>query len=154
MEGQVGAARRVGHEEVADAQHLHHLDGQGDFEHAVALIIVDAPLHGDDGFSTQFPDNEVSLVADGGRGREAGDVPVGDGDALGNLVGQFSQAAAQDDAYFRLQVPDLSANEVRSREDSFQFIHGQMFSMIFLNREVILSAAELAAFTTSSPSFS
>ena len=101
---EIDAAGGIGDEQVFDSDDFHDADRQGDEFHAVPFIIVDAPLHGDDGFPADFSDDEVPLVADGRRDRESGDVPVGNGDGVDDLVGQPSQSASQDDADGWMQV--------------------------------------------------
>ena len=148
---QVGAAGGIGHKEVLDAHQLHNADGEGDQVHAVALVIVDAALHGHHHFAGQFAHNELSFVADGGRNGEAGDSSVGNYQRVFNFVGQAAQAAAQDYAHNGFApFQDLLDVFVGQFNGSY---NAHILSIILVISKVILSAAALAATTTSCPSF-
>ena len=99
---QVGAARRIGDEQVLDAEADHHPDGEDHQVHRVTFVVVDAALHRDDAFPAQGADDEVSLVADGRGHGEAGELAVRDDERILDLVGQFSETASEDDADQRL----------------------------------------------------
>ena len=151
-EAQVGAAGCVGNKQVLDTNHLHHADRKRDKCHVISLIVVDTALHGNNGFAAEGANNEAALVADCGGHREARNVPVGDFQRILNLVCQLAKAGAQDYSHGGLKLTDLFA-DIRCRSVyGFEVSHND--SIILLMSFVILSAARLAAATTSSPSFS
>ena len=67
---------------------------------------MDAPLHGDDHFPAQGAHDEVSFMPCCGGNGETGQLPVGDDDGVLNMVCQTAQAAAQNNAQFRLTTRD------------------------------------------------
>ena len=152
MESQVGAAGGVGDKEVSDAQDLHHADGQHHQVHAVPFIIMDAPLHGDDRFAGQRAHNEIAFMADSRAHRETGNIFIRNHQRVLNLVRQFAQTAAQDNAHQGFPPIQAAFYIVRCQVNCICVTHN--FSIILVIKWVILLAAALAAITTSSPSFS
>ena len=112
LEGQVGTAGGVGHDEGLDAHADHDADGQDHLVHAVAFVVMDAALHGDDGFAAQLTHDEVSLVAHCRGHGEARQLPVGDDDGIGDGFGQAAQAASEDDAQHGLAGADAAPDGV------------------------------------------
>ena len=98
VEAEVRAARRVGDEQVLDADADHHPDGEDHQVHRVAFVVVDAALHRDHALPAEGADDEVPLVADGRGHGESGEFAVGDDEGVLDLVGQHAEAAAEDDA--------------------------------------------------------
>ena len=117
---EVRSAGGVGHKQGPDPDLHHHADGEDHLGHLVPLVIVDAPLHGDDAFPAESADDEIALVADGGGDGESRDVAVGDGEGLFDFVGQFAKAAAQDDAHFGLPRDDPGTQVVGGGIDYFR----------------------------------
>ena len=58
----IHAAGGIADEEGLDAQFVHHADGEGHFLHRVALVEMEAPLHGEDIDATQFAEDEFAFV--------------------------------------------------------------------------------------------
>ena len=67
----------VGYEEGLDAQFVHHSDREGDLLHRVALVKVEASLHGEDVDTTQLTEDEFARMAFYGRYGEIGNLGVG-----------------------------------------------------------------------------
>ena len=77
LEAGVHAASRIADEEGLDAQLVHHAYGEGDLLHGVALVVVEAALHGHDIHSAELSEDELAAVAlDRGHG-EVGYVTIG-----------------------------------------------------------------------------
>ena len=96
----VDASRSVRDKEVADAQQLHHPHGEGHLLHAVALVVVEAALHGHHAMTLDQAENKPSLVALDRRDGEIGNVVVVDGVFRLNLVGEIAQTGSENDAHF------------------------------------------------------
>ena len=71
---------------------------------------METALHGDYKFTAEFSCDEVALVADGCRYREARNVLVRNDRRVLDFLTQFAQAAAEDDAYQRLATADAFCN--------------------------------------------
>ena len=76
LEGGVHAAGGVADEERLDAQFVHHPDREGDFLHRVALVVVEAALHGHDVNSAQFAEDQHAAVSFNGGHGEVGYLAV------------------------------------------------------------------------------
>ena len=76
LEGGVHATGSIRHEEGLDAQLVHDAYGERYFLHGVALVIVEAALHGHDVYTTKFTEDERTGVALDGRYGEVGDFSV------------------------------------------------------------------------------
>jgi hypothetical protein len=96
--GRVQAAGGVGDDQDLDAQHLHHAHREGNLGHRIALVVMSAPLHHRHTLPFQPAHDEPAHVPFHGRGREMGDLAIGNGDALLDGIGQRVQAGAQDQA--------------------------------------------------------
>ncbi len=96
----VGATRRVGDEQRADAQFAHHADGERYFLHGITLIEVKAALHGHDVLPSQPAEDQLAAVSFHGGNREMGNIFVIDFISIRYLIGQAAQARAQDDGSF------------------------------------------------------
>ena len=88
MVGKVGAAGGVGDDERPDTHANHDADGKHHLVHAVSFIIVDAALHGDDGFAAQLSYDEISFMPHGRGDREFRQLAVGDDHRVFDVVGQ------------------------------------------------------------------
>ena len=73
----VHATGGIGYEERLDAQFVHHADGECHLFHRVALVVVEASLHGQDVNAAQLAEDKLSAVALNGRHREVRDVRIG-----------------------------------------------------------------------------
>ena len=77
LEGGIHATGSIGDEERLDAQFVHDADGERHLFHGVALVVVEAPLHGHDVYAAQLAEDECAGVSlDGGDG-EVGYLGVG-----------------------------------------------------------------------------
>ena len=77
-EGRVHASGGIGDIECADAELIHDAHGEGDLLHGVALIIVEASLHGQDVDASELAEDEFAGVSlDGGHG-EVGYLTIGE----------------------------------------------------------------------------
>ena len=72
LEGGVHTAGGIRYEERFDAQFVHYTDREGHLLHGVALIIVEAALHGQDVHSAELAEDELSLMSLNGGHREIG----------------------------------------------------------------------------------
>ena len=92
----VDAAGGVGQEQDLGAHETHQTGGQQDILNGIALVIVDAALHDDHLDLAEIAEDETAPVAcDGGNG-EAFDVVVVYGGHGLDLIGQSTQAGAED----------------------------------------------------------
>lgn len=76
LEARVHTARSIRHEERLDAQFVHHANGECHLLHRVALVEVEASLHGHDVNAAQLTENQFAAMAFHGRYREVGYVAV------------------------------------------------------------------------------
>ena len=102
VEIQVGSSGGIGNEEGFDAQLDHDADGKDHLVHSVALVEVDAALHGEDGFSSQLSGDKVALVSHGRGDGETGKGTVRDDNGVFYDIRQAAEAAPEDDSYLRL----------------------------------------------------
>ena len=72
----VHATGSIRDEERLDAQLIHHTNRKGHLLHGVALVVVEATLHGQDVHTTQLTEDEFSAMAFHRRDGEVGDVRV------------------------------------------------------------------------------
>ena len=75
-EVRVHATGSIRHKERLDAQLVHHADGEGHLLHVVALIVVEASLHGNDVLASQLTEDQFADMSFNGRYREVGYVAV------------------------------------------------------------------------------
>ena len=85
LEGGVHTTCGIRDEEGLDAQFIHDTYGEGDFLHVVALVVVEAALHGHDVNTTQFTEDECSRMSLDGRHGEIGNLTVGEYQFIGYL---------------------------------------------------------------------
>ena len=97
----IDPARSVRHEEVFDAQLLHDAHRESHLLHRVALVVVEAPLHGHDLAALDRAEDHTPLVPLDGRNGETRDIFVFDGECSVDLIGETAQAGAEDDAHLR-----------------------------------------------------
>ena len=74
----VHATSGIGNEEGLDAQLVHDAYREGDLLHGVALVEVEAALHGHDIDASQLAEDEFAGVALDSRDGEVGDLLVGE----------------------------------------------------------------------------
>ena len=116
--------RGIGDEEELHPQHRHRTHADGHEFHRIALIIVEAPLHGNHRLAAELADDEIALVPHGRGDRETGNVAVGDHDGIFDAVGQAAQAAAEYDADQRGIPARLLADIVRRHlPGSYSAVH-------------------------------
>ena len=77
----IHASGGVAHEERLDAQLVHHAYGERHFLHRVALVVVEAALHGHDILAAKLSEDELAGMSLDGADGEVGDF------AIGELVG-------------------------------------------------------------------
>jgi hypothetical protein len=77
IEPRVHATCCILYEEGLDAQVIHHAYGEGDLLHRVALIEVEASLHGKDIHTAQLTEDELAAMSLDGRDGEVRNVRVG-----------------------------------------------------------------------------
>ena len=68
----------IRYEEGLDAQFVHHTYGEGDLLHRVALIEVEASLHGKDVHTAQLAEDQFAAMSFNSRDGEVGDVSIRD----------------------------------------------------------------------------
>ena len=107
----VDAPRGVRHEEVSDAQLLHHTHGEGHLLHRITLVVVEAALHGHDPAALDRSEDHPALVALDRRDGEPGYLLVFDGELRVDPVGEIAQPGAEHDADFGREIPGLGLNE-------------------------------------------
>ena len=78
VEGGVEAAGGVGEDNLFDAELAEHLDGEGEGLHGVALIVVEAAAHDEDGGAVEGAEDEGAAMSLYGGDGEVGDVFIGD----------------------------------------------------------------------------
>ena len=78
IELRVHAASGIRHKESLDAQFVHDTHGEGYLLHRVALVVMEAPLHGQNIHATQFAEDQFSAMSLNGRDREIRNVGIGD----------------------------------------------------------------------------
>lgn len=76
VELRVHATGGVADEEHLDTQLIHHTLGEGNFLHRVALVEMEAAVHGDDVNATELSEDEFSGMSLHGRHGEVGNVLV------------------------------------------------------------------------------
>ncbi|OPZ81953.1 MAG: hypothetical protein BWY77_00404 [bacterium ADurb.Bin431] len=91
------AACGIGENEPLDAEGAHNADGQGDLPHRVAFVAVKTSLHGEQGFTLKFAEDEPAGVEFDRRCRKMGDFVIGYDAGLPDLVGKRAQSRPQDD---------------------------------------------------------
>ena len=104
MEVGIGSAGSVADKEGLDAQLAEDADGVGDLLHGVALVVVEAPLHGYDVFASKRADEQApSMSLDSGDGK-VGNIPIIKLDFNLYLFRKAAKAAAEDDGDGRVAV--------------------------------------------------
>ncbi len=88
---------------------MQHADTQADLRRRVALIQVRASCHHRDVELAQFAEDQLAQVPDGRGDGPAGNLGVGNGDGVGEFVGERTESAAQHDGDARL-APGHVAN--------------------------------------------
>ena len=78
IEPRVHATCCIRYEKGLDAQFVHDTHGEGYLLHRVALVVVEAPLHGQNIHATQFAEDQFSAMSLNGRDREIRNVGIGD----------------------------------------------------------------------------
>lgn len=76
VECRIHASRGVADEECLDAELIHHADRERHLLHRVALVVVEAAVHGEDVLATEFAEYEFSGMTLNGRHREVGDILI------------------------------------------------------------------------------
>ena len=76
LETFVRPPRGVGHEEGLDAEFVHHADGERHLLHRVALVVVEASLHGQHFLSAEPSENQAARMPFDRRHRKVGDVGI------------------------------------------------------------------------------
>ena len=99
----VHAAGGVADTEHADAQFVHHALRIGHLLHGVALVVVEATLHGQHLLVSQASEEQTPLMALHGRDGEVGNGSIGNGVNNFYLFGQTAQTCAQDDGHLGAQ---------------------------------------------------
>ena len=77
LKGGIHTTSGIADKECFYAKFIHHTDGEGDFLHRVALVVVETALHGHDVYTTQLAEDECTSVSLNGRYREIGYLFVG-----------------------------------------------------------------------------
>ena len=101
--GGVHRSGGVGHHQGLHAQQPGHPDGIGGVHKGPALVSVEAALHDGHVLPRQLPEEELALMAGGGRVLHVGYLRVGHGHGILHLVRQGSQAGAQDQQHVGLE---------------------------------------------------
>ncbi len=91
-------ARRVRHHDVAAAEEAEDARRRDDGRHRVPLVEVNAARQDDDRNARERSGDEGPGVADDGRGREPGDLSVGNLEPVLDGRGEVAEARAEDDA--------------------------------------------------------
>ena len=134
----VDAARGVGHDQDFDLERLHHAHRQCDLRHAVAFVIMDAPLHNEDRLAFQFANDQLAAMP-GHRGKR----PMREFTKRYNLSvfhrrGQRVQAGTKNQPHTRNNI-EAGANHCRHFLDLIQgniFRHCDSCSRIFTTKAV------------------
>ena len=59
----IGSTGGVAHKQSLDAQFVHDADGEGNFLHGVAFVVVEAAFHGHDILLAELSEDEAAAVA-------------------------------------------------------------------------------------------
>ena len=110
-ERRVDAARSVRHKEVFDADLLHHAHREGHLLHRVALVVVEAALHGDDPAAFDLSEDHAALVALDRRNGESGNVLVFDDEPGVDLIGEIAQSGSEYDPHFGREILGPGSDE-------------------------------------------
>ena len=86
----IKAPRGIGNEECLHAQLLHHANGEGNFLHGIALVVMEAPLHGKHLFASQGSDKQGTAMAFNRRNWEVRNILIGNFKFYLNLASQVS----------------------------------------------------------------
>ena len=100
----VDAARSVRYEKVFDAELPHDAHRERHLLHAVAFVIVETALHGDDPAALDQTENHAALVAFDRRNGESGNVLVFDDEPCVDLIGEIAQPGAEYDPHFGREI--------------------------------------------------
>ena len=76
LEGGIHATCGIRYKEGLDAQFVHDANRERDFLHRVALVIVEAALHGHNVYAAQFAEDELARVSFDGRYRKVWNIAV------------------------------------------------------------------------------
>ena len=98
-EKRVHSAGSVGDEQRVDSQKLHHADRKRDLLHRIAFIIMKAPLHRDNAFSTERPKDQFAVVGFDRRQRKMWNVGIIDYNVGFNFFCQSSEPGAENNSY-------------------------------------------------------
>ena len=100
VEGGVEAAGGVGEDEFFDAELAEHLDGEGEGLHRVALVVVEAAAHNEDGGAVEGAEDEGAAVALYGGDGEVGNIFVVDFLFILDFLHEAAEAGAEHDGDF------------------------------------------------------
>ena len=87
----------IAHEELLNAQFVHHTYGEGDLLHVIAFVVVEAAFERHDFFTTQTTEYETAAMTFYCRNGEVGNIGVREGIYYFDFCCQTAQACAQDD---------------------------------------------------------
>lgn len=118
----VEPARGVGEEERLHPHEPHQAGGEHHVGDVVALIVVDASLHDDDGDPFHIAEDEPAPVALGGGDGKALDVAVVEGGGDVDAVGVVAEPRAEGHADERLKI-DLFPEAVVAAKQFFIWMH-------------------------------
>src|SRR5579859_390944 len=101
----IDAASGIGDNHGLNAHAGEHTNGKGDFLRGVALVEMNAALHGGHWSVANAADDQPSGMADGGGLREIGDPCVGNFGGTREFVGEVTEARTEDqgDAWAQLR---------------------------------------------------
>ena len=87
----VNPARRVGGDERAHAEQLHHSNGKHNVLHRVAFIKMQASLHANDRLSAQTSRHKTTRMAGRRGNRKMRNLRIGNFDCLLDASGNFPE---------------------------------------------------------------
>ena len=77
LEGGIHTTSGIRDKERLNAQLVHHTNGEGDFLHVIALVVVKTALHGHDVYTTELAKDEGTSMSFYGRNGEIGYLTIG-----------------------------------------------------------------------------
>jgi hypothetical protein len=120
----VHAAAGIAHDEQLRPQGPHHPHRQRDDLERIALVHMEAALHGDDRKPRELAAHETAAVARGRAPREVRDLLVLEGGLLLDVLDEAPQAGAQDDARVRHSLPAPANESDRFLDFVVEAVHG------------------------------
>ena len=96
LESEVDSPGGVGDDEEFDTEFCHGFDRQGSLFDRPTFVEVGAALHGDNGYRSQLPEHQFACMARNVREGEPRDLAVIEFGGGFDLIGEWTESAAED----------------------------------------------------------